>query len=317
VARASRPQLVGTRLFTTRDWPEAGGLKPECRVLCGRVPAMKTIAAVTIGQSPRRARGRGVAVDMRVLLVACVTATTLVLTPSMLHTTAQAPPADLRGARIAVFLDPGFPTIDLAPIPRAEMDTALRDLDVSFLTLDRLISELDIARFEVLVMPYGSAFPKAGWHAIRSFLAAGGNWVNLGGVPFSVPIVHEGGAWREEPRTTAYHKQLSIVHAFPVSARDIVRYQPGPSLSAAESVPDLFRAEEIYTLDMRLTETKDFPSEDGTGGQRDARLQALVLGADRAGVPVAAPFVRVDRLLRDFAGGRWMLARSRAASARA
>ena len=245
---------------------------------------------------------------MKVLLVACVTATALILTSPMFHLTAQVPPAGPRGARIAVFFDPAFPTIDLAPIPRAEIDAALTGFDVSFLTLDRLISELDIARFDVLLMPYGSAFPKAGWSAIRSFLAAGGNWVNLGGVPFSVPVAPTGGLWREEPRTTAYHKQLSIVHAFPIPARDVARYQPGPSLIAAESVPDSFRAEEIYALDMRLTETKDYPAEDGTGGQRDARLQALVLGVDPDGVPAAAPFVRVDRLLGDFAGGRWVFA---------
>jgi Cellulase (glycosyl hydrolase family 5) len=245
---------------------------------------------------------------MKALLVSCMTATALMLTSPLLHPTAQAPTTGSRGPRIAVFLDSAFPTVDLAPIPRAEIDTALAGYDVSFLTLDRLVSELDSTRFDVLVMPYGSAFPKAGWPAVRRFLVDGGNWVNLGGVPFSVPVASTDGVWRQEPRTTAYHKQLTFVHAFPVSARDVARYQPGPSVTAAESVPGGFRAEEIYALDLRLTETKDYPAEDGTGGQRDARFQALVLGANRDGVPVAAPFVRIDRLLGDFAGGRWVLA---------
>jgi hypothetical protein len=245
---------------------------------------------------------------MRALLVASFVVIAMILARPPSRVTAQARSQQPHGFRIAVLLEPGFPTIDLEPIRRAEIETALAGFDVSFLTLDQLDSHLDVARFDVLVMPYGSAFPKAGWPAIQKFLIAGGNWVNLGGVPFSVPVVGASGRWREEARQTAYHKLLSIVHAFPVSTRDIVRYGPGPSVTDAESVPGTFRAEEVFELDVRLAETKDYPAEDGTGGQRDARFQTLVLGADRDGVAVAAPFVSFDRLLGDFAGGRWVLA---------
>ncbi|HEY1207282.1 MAG: cellulase family glycosylhydrolase [Bryobacteraceae bacterium] len=192
---------------------------------------------------------------------------------------------------VAVFWEPGFPAVDIAPIEKA----ALEGPGVSFVGDAELA---DLTRSSLLITPYGSAFPKAGWKHIYEHLRRGGNWLNLGGVPLSVPMVREGAGWRPEIRQTAYHKALSITQSFAVPASRIASYK---GLHG-------FQAEEVYELYLRLTSTRDNPTEIGTAGVRDATMQALVYGLDANGWPVAAPFVQIDRLEGPFAGGRWVLA---------
>src|SRR5205823_9742144 len=43
-------------------------------------------------------------------------------------------------------------------------------------------------------------------------------------------------------------------------------------------------------------------------GARDATLRPLVFGTSAGGHRLAAPFIQIDRLRGDFAGGRWILA---------
>ena len=59
-----------------------------------------------------------------------------------------------------------------------------------------------------------------------------------------------------------------------------------------------FRADAVFEADIRLTNTKDFPDEDGSDGPREGRVQPLVVGRDVTGTPVAAPIIRIDRLAR-------------------
>ncbi len=41
---------------------------------------------------------------------------------------------------------------------------------------------------ELLVLPYGSTFPKDGWTVILAFFRRGGRWVQLGGAPLTRPV---------------------------------------------------------------------------------------------------------------------------------
>ncbi len=59
---------------------------------------------------------------------------------------------------------------------------------------------------------------------------------------------------------------------------------------------------------MRFTSTRDYPQEDGTSGQRDASIVPLAGAYTPGGDMIAAPVVLIDRLLGEFAGGRWVLA---------
>lgn len=198
-----------------------------------------------------------------------------------------------RPVRTAVFWEAGFPAVDIAPFEKR----ALEGLGVSFVTEAELQG---LPRYQLLITPYGSAFPKAAWEHILEYLRQGGNWLNLGGVPLSVPVVREGGGWRQEVRQTAYHKALSITQSFAVPASRIASYK------GVEGIQ--FHADEVYELYLRLTSTRDNPTEIGTAGARDATVEALIHGFDAKGWPVAAPFVQIDRLEGPFAGGRWVLA---------
>ncbi|MBI3189188.1 MAG: hypothetical protein HYZ33_00925, partial [Ignavibacteriales bacterium] len=126
--------------------------------------------------------------------------------------------------RIAVFFEEGFPIEDGMSISHEFLNDALKNSQVDFLNLDDLKSRLSIQNYDVFVLPYGSAFPKQGWGAIIKYLKAGGNWLNIGGVPFAVPVVREGDGWRKEIRQTAYHKKTGITQAFPVVAGGLSRY---------------------------------------------------------------------------------------------
>src|SRR5262245_57938191 len=94
-----------------------------------------------------------------------------------------------RPRRAAGFRAPGFPTVDASPIAPAVLDEALQGLPVQALGSPRELSErLSTRDFDVLVLPYGSAFPLEAWPAIRTFVRGGGGLVVLGGAPFYQPV---------------------------------------------------------------------------------------------------------------------------------
>lgn len=105
---------------------------------------------------------------------------------------------------IAVFWEPGFPAVQDCGITQAAL------AGFNLLNEQELIANLNTDRFDLLITPYGSAFPKRAWKAIFGYLRAGGNWLNIGGIPLSRPVVRAAGGWRVESHQTTYHKQLGI-----------------------------------------------------------------------------------------------------------
>src|SRR5262245_31412661 len=83
-----------------------------------------------------------------------------------------------------VFWETDFPQIDGCSIDRNALHAALEHFDVSYVSERELIERLRVDRCELLITPYGSAFPKRAWPAILKYLTAGGNLLNLGGAPF-------------------------------------------------------------------------------------------------------------------------------------
>jgi hypothetical protein len=221
---------------------------------------------------------------------------------------AQAP-ATTHRPRVAVFFEPGFPSVDVDPISEASLREALSGLDVEWFGADDLSKRLDRSRYDVLVMPFGSAFPEAAWPAILKYLEAGGSWVNLGGRPFTVAVPHQGDHWTAQPPSTAAFKSLGFTHSFEVPSTAVADWVVAPSAPAVPAaLATGFRADVVYEMDVRLANTKDYPDEDGSDGQREGREQALVVGRDRDHRAVAAPVVRLDRLSGRFSGGAWVLA---------
>ena len=210
--------------------------------------------------------------------------------------------ASQRSASVAVFWEGGFPSVQGCGVTEEILRQALSGFAVNFLNEQQLIAQLNRDRFDLLITPHGSAFPKRAWNALLKYLRGGGNWLNLGGVPLSRPVVRRGSEWRVESHKATYHKLLGITHSFPVKTAAIARYE-----AAQELAPSL-KPDEIYELYVRLSSSNNEPSEAGSDGPHEGVLVPLALGLNQDGQAIAAPVVQVDRLLADFAGGRWMLA---------
>ena len=210
-------------------------------------------------------------------------------------------------SQIAVFWEPGFPSIDGCGITRETFS----ELSVSFLTKQELITELNATRFDLFINPYGSAFPKRAWNAILKYLREGGNWLNLGGVPLSRPVVRTAGEWRAEAHQTTYHKRLGITHSFSVNSAPISTYEAAGDLRNGIELANGFNAQQIFELYVRLSSSSNEPDEAGSDGPHEGVVQPLLLGHNKPGRPIAAPVIQIDRWLADFAGGRWVLANFR------
>ena len=117
----------------------------------------------------------------------------------------------------ALFWEPGFRAIQGPDLTLETLQQGLKEFTVTALNEHDLIAQLNTTRFDLLVTPYGSAFPKRAWPAILKYLLDGGNWLNIGGVPLSRPIVRDSMGWQVQPRQTSYHKRLGITHWFPVN----------------------------------------------------------------------------------------------------
>lgn len=210
---------------------------------------------------------------------------------------------------VGVFLEAGFPSPEVEPQEEGALRAALADLPVAVLGADRLAAWLDAAApSSVLVMTHGSAFPRDAWPAIVRFLERGGNWVNVGGVPFATPVARGTAGWAPLPPSTTFHKSLGFTHTFEVSADRAASWHPADPAAASSPLLGQFRAVSVFPLDVRLANTRDFQDEEGSPGEREGRLLPLVVGVDGGGIRVAAPFVRLDRVSGRFAGGAWLLA---------
>jgi hypothetical protein len=214
--------------------------------------------------------------------------------------------------RVAVFYEAGFPVVDIEAIPEADLRQALAGLDAVWLSASGLAASLSRERYDTLVLPYGSAYPEEAWPAILRFLEGGGNLVNVGGHPFAVAVSRRSSGWQTQAESSACYKALGFTHIFQVPAAAVATWAvAGASPAIPASLATGFRADVVFEADIRLTNTKDFPDEDGSDGPRDGRVQPLVFGRDAAGLAIVAPIVRVDRLAGRFAGGAWVLANMR------
>lgn len=190
---------------------------------------------------------------------------------------------------VAVFWEPQFPSLQGCRVTRDILQQALADFTVHFLNEAELIARLNTERFDLLITPYGSAFPKRAWPALLKYLRGGGNWFNIGGVPLSRPVVANGSGWHAEAHQTAFHKQLGITHSFPVKVPNV----------------DI---EEVYELYIRLSSSNSEPDEAGSDGPREGVVEPLAVETNREGRAIAAPVIQIDRMEAEFAGGRWVFA---------
>lgn len=219
----------------------------------------------------------------------------------------QSDESTARRGRVALYYEPTFPPGEI-DIQKETLQKAFDGFDVVFMGVNELKTLLNTSGYDLIVNPYGSFFPKEGYGALAAFLKAGGNWVNIGGVPLSIPVDRQGGVWRKGVSQTSYHKKLGITQAFRVKSAGL-HFESGTHPGgAAENLSKEFAPQEIYELYVRFAAVNDFPDESGTAGQRDAVLYPLLHGVNERKQRIAAPFIQIDRLQGEYAGGRWLFA---------
>ncbi|MGO8815199.1 MAG: beta-galactosidase [Terriglobia bacterium] len=116
--------------------------------------------------------------------------------------------------KVVVFWQDGFLTLESQPVPQEVLRKALDGLQPEFVNIEELNKEGTLSDAELLVLPYGSAFPTDGWTAIHRYLESGGNLLVLGGRPLAVPVRGESGSFVGGPVTTAYSRSIGVEHTY-------------------------------------------------------------------------------------------------------
>ncbi|MEM7585329.1 MAG: hypothetical protein AAF560_18210 [Acidobacteriota bacterium] len=221
-----------------------------------------------------------------------------------------------RPPRAALFLAPGFPTVDAPEIPRATLDAALGGLPVDTLeSVDALRERLRLRTYDLLILPYGSAFPLEAWVELRAFLRGGGGLVALGGAPLHQPVRQQDDGFVLGVRQPTFADDLLI------GPYDLWQRSGDADGWATQAVVDsewvgsawdepFPRAERVFELTVRLGRSPDSPTEHGSEAYRDAVLRPLVHVIDGEGIPRACPLFEIDRLRGSDAGARWVMAPS-------
>lgn len=132
----------------------------------------------------------------------------------------------LASAKVVVFWEPGFPTVESQPVGRATLEHALRDLQPVFSGANTLASELkEPSAPDLLVLPYGSAFPVESWSSIYGYLRGGGNLLVLGGQPLRVPVTISNGAYHQAPPQDTFSRSLGILHTYQAPQTGETRFE--------------------------------------------------------------------------------------------
>ena len=112
-----------------------------------------------------------------------------------------------------VFVDKDFPSVDNGTISRALLEQALAPLKPRFVGLTELQQDTALAEGDLLVLPYGSAFPIDAWTTIRRHLDRG-NLLVIGGKPFWVPVRRDKAGWQPGRPQNTYALSLGIAQSY-------------------------------------------------------------------------------------------------------
>jgi len=126
-------------------------------------------------------------------------------------------------ARTVVFFQAGFPAVETEVPAKETLAKALAPLQPEFVTAEGLGKAL-ASGADLLVLPYGSAFPAQAWRAIEAHLKAGNSLFILGGRPFHVAVRWQDGQWVEEQVGNRYSRVLGIWHTYEAPQQGFDRF---------------------------------------------------------------------------------------------
>jgi hypothetical protein len=175
--------------------------------------------------------------------------------------------------KTVIFWQAGFPTAESQPAARETLSQALGGTPV-FAGIEGLRDPATLADADLLVLPYGSAFPADAWSAILGYLRGGGNVLVLGGQAFRVPVTAAGGKFTEARPQDTYARELNLRHSYEVPQQDGTKFAWKPGYSFLRT-PEV-RARRLFAIQGGL---------DGLG---------YMVNSD--GVKVAAPVIVQDHV---------------------
>ncbi|HTV54678.1 MAG TPA: beta-galactosidase, partial [Terriglobia bacterium] len=176
------------------------------------------------------------------------------------------------GAKTVVFWQAGFPSVETQPLTQDVLQRALSGMAPVFAGIASLKDSATLEQTNLLVMPYGSAFPADDWGAILAYLRAGGNMLVLGGQALRVPVTATNGGFEAGPPQDTYSRAIGILHTYVVPQKNATRFEwrHGYSFLRAREV----RAQKFFVL--------------------EGHISGLGYMLDPAGERVAAPVVVSD-----------------------
>lgn len=198
-----------------------------------------------------------------------------------------------------VFSEPGFPSADSPAIAESVLHTAFANAD--FAGAQQLTSALEKPETDLLVMPYGSAYPEAQWSAILRYLDRGGDLLVLGGKPFTRAAYSAGSGWQLRSPSVATSLELLIHDYQETPGSDSLTFEPNPDVQPEIAA---FHWKRAFSPVLRLSVINKY-SDGGTTGGQDADLTTLAWG-EKDGHKLAAPVFEIDHNAARFVGGRWI-----------
>lgn len=130
-------------------------------------------------------------------------------------------------AKVIVFWQDKFPTVESEAPPRQVLEQALAAMQPVFAGVDDLGKPETLQGADLLVLPYGSAFPAEAWARIQQFIRAGGHVLNLGGRPFFAPVRRDQGAFVAGPLQNTYARSIGIRHSYQAPRTDFSSFSWG------------------------------------------------------------------------------------------
>jgi len=207
--------------------------------------------------------------------------------------------AAAHAAKVVVFFEPGFPAADSAAPTEAALHAGFPG--ATFASASQLAAAL--ADADLLVMPYGSAWPEAQWLPILEYLDRGRNLLVLGGKPFTRAAFHDASGWHLRAPGVAQSLELFIHDYQPTPGSDQLKFEPNPDVFPALPA---FSWKQAFSPVLRLSVTPKY-NRDGSTGDEDFDLTTLAWGT-RDGHKLAAPAFEIDHNQFRFVGGRWIFA---------
>jgi hypothetical protein len=207
------------------------------------------------------------------------------------------PTTGLALSKIAVFHETGFPAADSASAPDSLLTRAIPNAQL--MTASELKQGLGSA--DLLVLPYGSAFPEDAWPDIYAFLQHGGNLLVLGGRPFTRVAYRGAEGWRLRDYSVRYTHSLMIDQYQETPGSDNLNYKSNPDIPVA--IPQ-FSWKRGFSPIIHLSAAELY-KRDGSACSIDANLAALAWG-EEDGRRLSAPVIQIDHLQNEFDGGRWI-----------